>query len=132
MAKELSITELQAERSECKKRCNEIVLNAKQDGERRMTDAESKEYNENYLRMHEIDMEIDERKQTLKNTGTPVSNKERFSLRRAILNAATRGASQTDAEMQAAAGTEAANNQDGADNVVHDADYKVEDESENK
>lgn len=100
MAKELSITELQAERSECKKRCNEIVLNAKQDGERRMTDAESKEYNEKYLRMHEIDMEIDERKQTLKTTGTPVSNKERFSLRRAILNAATRGASQTDAEMQ--------------------------------
>ena len=33
------------------------------------------------------------------------------------------------AEAQAAAGEQAGNNQDGADNVVHDADYKVEDDT---
>lgn len=99
MAKEISITELQAERTKCKERCNEIVRTAKQDNERRLTDAEQSEYNKNYYRMYEIDMEIDERKQTLAVKGTPVTTKERFSLRRAILAAATR-ASQTDAELQ--------------------------------
>lgn len=99
MAKEVSITELQAERTKCKERCNEILRTARQDNERRMTDAEQSEYNKNYYRMYELDMEIDERKQTLAVKGTPVTAKERFSLRRAILAAATR-ASQTDAELQ--------------------------------
>jgi hypothetical protein len=51
MAKEISITELQAERTKCKERCNEILRTARQDNERRMTDAEQSEYNKNYHRM---------------------------------------------------------------------------------
>lgn len=98
MGKEISITELQVERDSCKQRCNEILQNAKQDGERRLTAEETKEFDRNSLRMREIDMEIDTRKQSLLAKGAPVSNKERFSLRRAILNVATRS-SQTDAEL---------------------------------
>lgn len=100
MGKELSITELQAEKRSCKERANAIVEGARQDNMRRMTEAEETEYNKLYHRILEIDSLVDERKaQNAAGKGAPAANKERFSLRRAILAAAT-GASQTDAELQ--------------------------------
>lgn len=114
MSKEISITELQAERDTLKQRCNEIIQNAKQDGERRMTTEETKEFDKACLRMREIDMEIDNRQQSLRAKGIPVSNKEKFSLRRAILNAATRS-SQTDAELSVMERAEAAHRGSGCD-----------------
>lgn len=99
MSKEKSITELRDEKQTLRSRVDQILKDAKAE-ERMMTDAESKEVGQAQIRMVEIEQEIIDRRSSLENgKGTPVTTKERFSLRRAILNAATR-AGQTDAELK--------------------------------
>ena len=98
MAKETSITALEAERQTCSTRAAAILDGAKKE-ERLMNSAESKDYAAEVNRMHEIDLEIDQRSQSLGGKGIPVHTQEKFSLRRAILNASMNH-SQTDADLQ--------------------------------
>lgn len=98
MSKELSITELRAEKNNLLKRGEEILAAAKAEA-RHLSADEDKELGEINTRQHEINIEIARREQQLGGKGTPLTTKERFSLRRAILNAAI-GSSQTDAELQ--------------------------------
>lgn len=97
MAKETSITALEAERQACSTRAAAILDGAKKE-ERLMTQAESKDYAKEVNRMHEIDLEIDQRKKALGVRGMQVTSQDKFSLRRSILNASMRH-SHTDADM---------------------------------
>lgn len=99
MGKEKTIVEMQQEKQQLQAREQEILANMRKEA-RMMTDAETKEMGEIQARKVEINSEIAERNhQSATAKGTPVHSAERFSLRRAILNA-SRGAGQTDAELQ--------------------------------
>lgn len=99
MGKEKTIVELQQEKTQLQAREQEILADMRKEA-RMMTDAETKEMGEIQARKVEINSEIAERNhQSATAKGVPVHSAERFSLRRAILNAA-RGAGQTDAELQ--------------------------------
>ena len=99
MGKEKTIVEMQQEKQQLQAREQEILANMRKEA-RMMTDAETKEMGEIQARKVEINSEIAERNhQSATAKGAPVHSAERFSLRRAILNAA-RGAGQTDAELQ--------------------------------
>lgn len=99
MGKEKTIVEMQQEKQQLQAREQEILATMRKEA-RMMTDAETKEMGEIQARKIEINSEIVERNhQSATAKGAPVHSAERFSLRRAILNA-SRGAGQTDAELQ--------------------------------
>lgn len=99
MSKEKTIIELQQEKKELQARENEILATIRKES-RMMTDTETKEMGEIQARKVEINSEIAERHHSAATAkGAPVATAEKFSLRRALLNAA-RGAGQHDAELQ--------------------------------
>lgn len=98
MAKEKSIVELLDEKQTIVARHSQITEAAKAE-ERKLTSAETAELGKAELRLHEINREIAKREQSLSGQGTPMQPTEKFSLRRAILNAA-KGAGQHDADLQ--------------------------------
>lgn len=98
MAKEKSIVELLDEKQTIVARHSQITEAAKAE-ERKLTSAETAELGKAELRLHEINREIAKREQSLGGQGTPMQSTEKFSLRRAILNAA-KGAGQHDADLQ--------------------------------
>lgn len=98
MAKEKSIVELLDEKQTIVARHSQITEAAKAE-ERKLTSAETAELGKAELRLHEINRDIAKREQSLSGQGTPMQPTEKFSLRRAILNAA-KGAGQHDADLQ--------------------------------
>lgn len=99
MSKEKTIIELQQEKKELQARENEILATIRKES-RMMTDTETKDMGEIQARKTEINSEIAERHHSAATAkGAPVAAAEKFSLRRALLNAA-RGAGQHDAELQ--------------------------------
>lgn len=116
MGKEKSIVELQQEKKDLQKRETEI-LGAMRAESRMMTDAETKEMSKIQARKVEINSEIAERNHSLSTKGTPVQTQDRFSLRRAILNAA-RGAGQHDVDMQVMERAAEMHRRSGCDNLA--------------
>lgn len=99
MSKEKTIIELQQEKKELQARENEILATIRKES-RMMTDVETKDMGEIQARKTEINSEIAERHHSAATAkGAPVAAAEKFSLCRALLNAA-RGAGQHDAELQ--------------------------------
>ncbi len=97
MAKEKSITELKDEKKQLHTRSSEIISKAK--GEKRMfSPEEQEELAGNQARMAEIDLEISEREAENRQRGKAHTQvREKFSLRRALLNLAD-GKEQEDPE----------------------------------
>lgn len=96
MAKEKSITELKDEKKQLRTRSQEIINAAKAE-KRRFKPEEEEELGGNQARMAEIDLEIAEKEEENRGKGRPAEVKNKFSLRRALLNLAD-GRQQTDAE----------------------------------
>lgn len=99
MAKEVSITELRAEKEKLYARSTELITSARTE-KRQLNKEEKEEYDAAQLRMMEINNEINKRESLLEGSGKNYAPaRESFSLRRAILNAANR-TSQRDAELK--------------------------------
>jgi len=99
MAKEVSITELRAEKDKLYARSTELITSARTE-KRQLNKEEKEEYDAAQLRMMEINNEINKRESLLEGSGKNYAPaREPFSLRRAILNAANQ-TSQRDAELK--------------------------------
>lgn len=96
MAKEKSITELKDEKKQLRTRSQEII-NAVKAENRMFTKEEEKDLGELQTRMAEINLEIEEKEEENRGKDRPAEVKNKFSLRRALLNLAD-GRQQTDAE----------------------------------
>ena len=116
MAKEKSITELRAEKQKLHTRASEILATAKAEG-RSLNEAENKEFNDAQFRMQEITNEINGHITTLEGRGRQLNAGEKFSLRRAILNASN-NVGQTDAELQVMARAAEIHRRSGCDDLA--------------
>ena len=100
MSKEVSITELRSEKVNLREASQAIIESAKAEA-RAITDDERKAINENEVRMHEINLEIDRKTEENRTNNKPNEKKmeNKFSLRKAIL-AEMNHSGQADAEAQ--------------------------------
>ena len=100
MAKEKSLAELRAEKTQQIARAKELTELARKE-ERKLSDAEMKEHNEINVRLAELNTEIVSHEQRNQGTGKPYSpsTQKPFSLRRAIV-AQMNGHGQRDEEAQ--------------------------------
>lgn len=117
MAKEKSITELREEKKQLGTRGEEIIALIRAE-KRQMNEAENEEFITAQTRMQEITNEINKREKQNEGHGVKYNSPtaEKFSLRRAILNAANRSA-QHDAELKVMERAAEIHRKSGCDNL---------------